>query len=97
MTARFMRGPKDTVLYYNLYVDPARRRVWGDGEASGTARIAGRSDGRKAEDFTIYGRIPDRQPVRSGTLQRRGQGVGRALSRASSTTSLSRRSAYLLR
>jgi spore coat protein U-like protein len=64
---RFMRGPKDTVLYYNLYVDPARRRVWGDGEASGTARIAGRSDGRKAEDFTIYGRIPDRQPVRSGT------------------------------
>jgi hypothetical protein len=38
----------------------------GDGEAIGTARIAGRSDGRKAEDFTIYGRIPDRQPVRSG-------------------------------
>jgi len=64
---RFMRGPKGTVLYYNLYVDPARRRVWGDGEASGTARIAGQSDGRKPKDFTIYGRIPDRQPVRSGS------------------------------
>ena len=46
------------MLRYNLYVDAARRRVWGDGEAGGTARIAGQSDGRKAGDYTIYGRDP---------------------------------------
>jgi spore coat protein U-like protein len=63
---RTMVGPSETVLRYNLYVDPARRRVWGDGEAGGTARIAGQSDGRKAVTYTIYGRIPDGQPVRSG-------------------------------
>ena len=33
---RTMLGPKGAVLRYNLYVDAARRRVWGDGEA-GTA------------------------------------------------------------
>ena len=63
---RTMVGPRETVLRYNLYVDPARRRVWGDGESGGTARITGQSDGRKAVTYTIYGRIPDRQSVRTG-------------------------------
>ncbi len=63
---RTMVGPEGDVLRYNLYVDPARRRVWGDGEAGGTATIAGKSDGRKAANYTIYGRIHDRQSVRSG-------------------------------
>ena len=54
------------MLRYNLYVDPARQRVWGDGESGGTARIAGESDGRKAVTYTIYGRIPGRQSVRTG-------------------------------
>ena len=63
---RTMRGPDDTVLHYNLYVDPARRRVWGDGESGGTARIGGQSDGRKAVTYTIYGSIPDGQPLRAG-------------------------------
>lgn len=66
---RTMHGPDGAVLRYNLYVDAARRRVWGDGEAGGTATIVGRSDGRKAKDFTIYGRIPDGQPVRSGSYR----------------------------
>ena len=63
---RTMQGPSETVLRYNLYVDPARQRVWGDGDSGGTARITGQSDGRKAVTYTIYGRIPDGQPVRSG-------------------------------
>jgi spore coat protein U-like protein len=63
---RTMLGPRETVLRYNLYVDPARRRVWGDGDAGGTARITGQSDGRKAVSYTIYGRIPDGQSLRSG-------------------------------
>jgi spore coat protein U-like protein len=63
---RTMMGPGETVLRYNLYVDPARQRVWGDGESGGTARITGQSDGRKAVTYTIYGRIPDGQPVRAG-------------------------------
>jgi spore coat protein U-like protein len=63
---RTMLGRGDAVLRYNLYVDAARRRVWGDGEAGGTARIAGKSDGRKAVSYTIYGRIPGGQTVRPG-------------------------------
>ena len=63
---RTMVGPREAVLRYNLYVDPARQRVWGDGESGGTARITGESDGRKAVTYTIYGRIPDRQTVRTG-------------------------------
>jgi spore coat protein U-like protein len=63
---RTMVGPRETVLRYNLYVDAARQRVWGDGESGGTARITGQSDGRKAVTYTIYGRIPDHQPVRTG-------------------------------
>jgi spore coat protein U-like protein len=63
---RTMLGPRGTVLRYNLYVDAARQRVWGDGDSGGTARIKGQSDGRKAVSYTIYGRIPDGQSVRSG-------------------------------
>jgi spore coat protein U-like protein len=66
---RTMMGPRGTVLRYNLYVDAARRRVWGDGDSGGTARITGQSDGRKAVSFTIYGRIPDGQSVRQGSYR----------------------------
>lgn len=63
---RTLVGPGETVLRYNLYVDPARQRVWGDGESGGTAVITGQSDGRKAVTYTIYGRIPNGQSVRTG-------------------------------
>jgi spore coat protein U-like protein len=63
---RTMLGPRGTVLRYNLYVDAARQRVWGDGDSGGTARIPGQSDGRKAVSYTIYGRIPDGQSLRPG-------------------------------
>ena len=36
---RRMRGPDGAELRYNLFVDAARQRVWGDGLSAGTARI----------------------------------------------------------
>lgn len=63
---RRMRGPDGAELEYNLFVDPAHLRVWGDGIAGGTARLTGRTDGRRTTLITVYGRIP------------RGQRGGRA-------------------
>ncbi|MEM7024812.1 MAG: spore coat U domain-containing protein [Pseudomonadota bacterium] len=63
---RTMIGPKGKVLHYNLYVDPARRRVWGDGESGGTARIVGQSDGRKPVNYTVHGRLFKGQQAVSG-------------------------------
>jgi spore coat protein U-like protein len=63
---RTLVGPRGSVLRYNLYVDPARRRVWGDGEAAGTARISGQSDGRKPVNYTVHGRLFKGQEARSG-------------------------------
>lgn len=64
--ARTMVGPKGTLLRYNLYVDPARRQVWGDGESAGTARISGQSDGRKPVNYTVHGRIFKGQQSHAG-------------------------------
>jgi len=57
-------------LQYQLYTDPARTTVWGDGSA-GTATI---SDGYTiallapvTRNYTVYGRIPALQPVSPGT------------------------------
>jgi spore coat protein U-like protein len=63
---RTMVGPKGTVLRYNLYVDAARRRVWGDGQAGGTAQISGQSDGRKPVSYTVHGRLFKGQQAHSG-------------------------------
>lgn len=64
---RRMRGPDGAELKYNLFVDPARVRVWGDGVTAGTARLTGRTDGRKATLITVYGRIPsDQRAGRAG-------------------------------
>lgn len=62
---RRMRGPDGTALRYNIYVDPARRRVWGDG-AGGTARLVGRNDGRRPTIIPVYGEVARGQPARSG-------------------------------
>lgn len=63
---RRMRGPGGAELRYNLYLDPARRQVWGDGVSGGTARLAGQSDGRRAAIFTVYGRVPPGQSAPPG-------------------------------
>lgn len=50
-------------LGYNLYVDPARTIVWGDGSAS-TSTVPGNDSGAV---HTVYGRIPARQNVHIGS------------------------------
>jgi len=58
---RHMRGAADD-LHYNLYQEPSRITVWGDGTGGGsTLSVTG-------QDLLvpIYGRIPARQNVRPG-------------------------------
>jgi spore coat protein U-like protein len=52
-TARAMSGTSEA-LAYNLYLDPGRITVWGDGSA-GTSII---SDTAPGGTYTVYGRIP---------------------------------------
>jgi spore coat protein U-like protein len=49
-------------LLYNLYLDPARLSIWGDG-APGTGLLGLSGLGG---NYTIYGRIPARQNVPAG-------------------------------
>ena len=50
-------------LAYNLYADPARTSVWGDGTA-GTVTVSGSA---VSANHTVYGRIPARQNVFAGS------------------------------
>jgi spore coat protein U-like protein len=63
---RAMRGPDGHVLYYNLFVDPGRRLVWGDGVAGGTTVIHGLSDGRRPVSIPVYAQVPPGQIVLAG-------------------------------
>lgn len=63
---REMRGPGGTRLGYNLYVDPGRTRVWGDGINAGSMTLTGRTQGRRAVDLVVYGRVFPRQSTRPG-------------------------------
>jgi len=55
---RKMLGEED-YLEYNLYVDAACTKIWGDGTGSTFIRTG-------AESITVYGRVPPRQKVRPG-------------------------------
>ncbi|MGI9510901.1 MAG: Csu type fimbrial protein [Geminicoccaceae bacterium] len=63
---RKMRGSDGHELTYNLFVDPARQRVWGDGISAGTQAIQGESDGRRPLTIPVYGVVPPRQSVLTG-------------------------------
>jgi len=63
---RKMKGTDGSELKYNLYVDSARRRVWGDGVSSGTQTVRGESDGRRPQIIPVYGIVPPRQSVLTG-------------------------------
>lgn len=52
-------------LSYNLYTDPLRTMVWGDGSA-GTASVTGAFALPGAIDHTVYGRLPAQQNVGAG-------------------------------
>lgn len=59
--ARTMAGGADTMAY-NLYVDPQRTLVWGDG--TGGSGTVGAVSAQAA--FTVYARAPARQNLRPG-------------------------------
>ena len=63
---RKMRGGDGNELRYNLFVDPGRRLIWGDGVSAGTKTIRGESDGRRPLTIPIYGKVPPRQSVLTG-------------------------------
>lgn len=63
---RRMRGPQGSRLKYNLYVDAALRRVWGDGLTAGTARLVGRNDGRRSTIVPVYARLVRDQQAHAG-------------------------------
>lgn len=52
-------------LIYNLFVDPARTIVWGDGTAA-SSTVSGMGTN---SNFPVYGRIPARQNVYVGNYQ----------------------------
>ena len=54
-----------STLGYNLYTDPSRTTVWGDGTAS-SAVSSGAGNG-VAQPIAVYGRIPSGQTVATGT------------------------------
>ncbi len=63
-SARTMRSGAAT-LRYNLYVDAARSRVWGDGSA-GTFTDSP-NPGNVTRSIPVYGRIPPNQDAASGS------------------------------
>lgn len=63
---RLMRGPDGSPLAYNLYVDAARTRIWGDGVHAGTSTIKGRTHGRRRVDLVVFGRVWGRQAAAPG-------------------------------
>ncbi len=55
-TARTLTSGTD-LLIYNLFVDPTRLSIWGDGSA-GTGTVSGQGT---SANYAVYGRIPARQ------------------------------------
>jgi spore coat protein U domain-containing protein, fimbrial subunit CupE1/2/3/6 len=63
--SRTMSGP-GIPLNYNLFTDPTRVLVWGDGTV-GAVAVPGTSTGLATTNHAVYGRIPARQNVPVGS------------------------------
>jgi spore coat protein U-like protein len=61
---RRMSSTGRTNLLYNLYLDPSRRQIWGDGNGNSSFYSATPLNGRA--QIPIYGRVPPAQPVETG-------------------------------
>ncbi len=54
-------------LSYNIFVDPARTRIWGDGTGGTSEAVREQTRrGRMRHEVTAYGRIPTRQNAAPG-------------------------------
>ena len=63
---RYMRGPGNAKLAYDLFQDSAHRTRWGSGKADGSARPAAVA-ARRDTPLTVYGVIPKQPGVPPGT------------------------------
>jgi spore coat protein U-like protein len=63
---RFMSGPSNGRLAYELYTDSSFSSRWGDGSGSGTL-VFRQSDGETTERITVYGRVPRQDAVPAGS------------------------------
>lgn len=62
---RKLQNGKGGFLFYNLYVRPDYRQIWGDGRTSGSVTVGGVGTGG-GQNFTIFGRIPRGQKPEPG-------------------------------
>jgi spore coat protein U-like protein len=62
-TTRGLNGSTLNVLHYQIYRDPARSQVWGDGAEAMRVIMRGIST---PEQLTVFGRIPPSQEVEPG-------------------------------
>lgn len=63
-SSRRLAGPGESALSYNLYVDVARTRIWGDGSGTTSSVTGGFGTllpSRNAQNHPVYGRMPARQ------------------------------------
>jgi spore coat protein U-like protein len=54
------------VIRYNLYLDPARSAVWGDGSAGTGTVVDEPNPGNVTRTIPVYGRIPPGQDAAAG-------------------------------
>ena len=63
---RYMSGPSDR-LSYNLYMDPQRQTVWGDGTGGTRIYSEQAQPNNHVVAVPVYGRVFGAQDVRAGT------------------------------
>ena len=62
---RYMNGPSNGRLSYELFTESSYSTRWGDG--SGAGQVVGRvSDGENTNRLTVYGRVPQQDAVPAG-------------------------------
>jgi len=64
---RRMQGDGASSLLYNLYLDPQRRQIWGDG--SGDSLFYSGTPVGATTRLNVYGRIPPAQRVEPGSYR----------------------------
>ncbi|NMC75269.1 MAG: spore coat protein U domain-containing protein [Geobacteraceae bacterium] len=62
---KMQRSGGGAPMNYNLYLDPSRSNIWGDG-SNNTSVFTGNVVRNETKILTIYGRIPARQNLAAG-------------------------------
>jgi spore coat protein U-like protein len=62
---RMLKGSE--ALQYNLYLDPARVTIWGDGTGGTSVYVDRNPPNNRDVTVTIYGRVPAGQDVSAGS------------------------------